>query len=594
MSYTSHIQTAKYAPEFSGTFALKIKTGLPQKTLFMAQFALLLLLAVGQAIAAYTPPVGIPLPGFGIDEERPARPSSWDMEIPGYYYIDQTNGSDQTYGTPSAPRRYLPNPIPAGSYIELHGTYNSASGGVTWINGNGDSSPWVANVSGPVWVVGENAANAPTFTRETVIRGTYVYVDTIKVSNGGKLSVGSSAPGRHANHVMVRNSDLTGVVSAGTGTLLGASGRDDGGTIVHNIIFYNNKVHDTGDINATYDLDATGIGVGGAHHVWILNNEVYNTAGTGIQLNGQAQTPTNTHHLYIGFNRIYNVRQSGVGVKWASDIVISQNILHDIIDTRGLYTTGDNGSPSKGIGFQYGPQRLWMIYNEIYNCSFGIRGASTSSSKEWYVYAIGNIIHDIHAPSGNTYSTTAWAEAGIMMQGGTYRYIVNNTLYNVDAGINGPSVGTYYYLNNNIISNITQPNGSHVFIEHGSSASQSTLNNSLFYNPDSGIQIKWGSTVSDSLLDFSAATGQCATCYETDPQLLSTTEYKLKPSNGSEAIDNGAANDVYDTFQSLYKLNLNIAVDYSGTNRPQGFGWDIGAHEYVPSIPPMKTTLTVK
>ncbi|NOX75859.1 MAG: right-handed parallel beta-helix repeat-containing protein [Gammaproteobacteria bacterium] len=592
MSYAICVPSIQCAPKFSSVFGLKIIRGLPRKTIFIAQFFLLLLLTIGSAIAAYAPPIGIPAPGFGIDEVPPPRPSSWDAEIPGYYYIDQANGSaSQVYGTPASPRRYLPDPITAGSYIELHGSYNNTRGGVTWINGNGNNDPWVANVSGPVWVVGESMANAPVFTRRTVVIGSYVYIDTIKVESGGKLQIGSSSAGRHANHMMVRNSDLTGTVDDRS-TLLTAAGRDDGGSIVNNIIFYNNKVHDTGNVNdITADIDAHGIAVGGAYHVWILNNEVYNTIGTGIYFNGKAQAPINTHHLYAGSNLVYNVRQAGIGVKWASDIIISQNKIHDVIESRGLFEI--SASPSKCIGFQYGPQRIWIIYNEISNCSYGIYGGSTSSTRDWYVYAIGNIIYDIHAPSSTSYDgTNAWSEAGIMMQGGTYRYIINNTLYNVDAGINGPSVGTSYYLHNNIVSNITQPTGNHIFIDNGQSASQSTLNNSLFYNPNDGVRIRWGNTTSDNTADFFAATGQCAKCYETDPQLLSTTKYRLKPSSNSDAIDNGAVNEVYDTFETRY--GLNITVDYLGKNRPQGFGWDIGAHENLPSSPPRKTTLNVR
>lgn len=302
MSYASSIQTNQYAPRFLGIFLLKIKANRPRKIGFIVQLALLLFLVMGQAMAAYIPPIGIPAPGFGIDEVRPDRPASWLQEVPGYYYIDQVNGSTtQAYGTPSAPRQLLPRPIPAGSYIEVHGRYTHAAAGATWIEGQGTDESWVAGVSGPVWIVGENMVNAPTFTRKIIVLGTYVYIDTIKMADGGRMQVGSSAVGRFANHVMLRNSEITGVSDiAQAATLLSASGSDLGEARVHHIIFYNNKVQGGVVLTIPQDRDISGIAMSGAHHVWVLNNEVHNTLGSGVYVAGRARSgggPLNTHHL---------------------------------------------------------------------------------------------------------------------------------------------------------------------------------------------------------------------------------------------------------------------------------------------------------
>src|SRR5690606_29989183 len=135
-----------------------------------------------------------------------------------------------------------------------------------------------------------------------------------------------------------------------------------------------------------------------------------------------------------------------------------------------------------GIGFQYGPERVWFLYNHIYDCCFGISTGSTSgmgSGRD--VYCVGNLIHDIHHHPDYAYSpTSAWSNAGITLVGTDNRYIINNTIVNCDAGINSPSAGTMVMMNN-IISNITESAANHVFLDSGAAAAASTLSCNLFY-----------------------------------------------------------------------------------------------------------------
>jgi len=115
---------------------------------------------------AYDMPRGIPDPGFGLDEVKPVRPSNWTSEQAGYYYVEDTGGcsNSRTYGYPGAPRCYIPDPIPAGSYVEVHGTYNHTVGGTTLIHGEGTANS-------PVWIVGESDQVRPTFTENTILYG---------------------------------------------------------------------------------------------------------------------------------------------------------------------------------------------------------------------------------------------------------------------------------------------------------------------------------------------------------------------------------------------------------------------------------------
>src|SRR5262245_5023514 len=78
-----------------------------------------------QAHAAWQPPIGIPEPPFGINEVAPPRPNPWTTPVAGYYYVDESRGDDKNnpYGTPRRPKKTIPDNLPAGSVVEVHGVY---------------------------------------------------------------------------------------------------------------------------------------------------------------------------------------------------------------------------------------------------------------------------------------------------------------------------------------------------------------------------------------------------------------------------------------------------------------------------------------
>jgi len=531
---------------------------------------------------AYSPPIGIPDPGFGIDEVRPSRPTTWTSEIAGYYYINQGIGTDsgRVYGTPTNPRKSIPSTVPAGSYVEVHGTYTS--GGNIILKGIGNGAAWVANTSGPVWIVGANEQTRPVFTRKLVITGTYIYFDNIKCYAPGLFQVSSPTAGYPADHIVLRNSEIEGAVSAAQSAVSigGASS-----SLATNVVIYNNSLHHTGNIVAVYDQDAHITVVENySSNIWVLENTMHTGSGSGAQVGGASSGYENCHHVYYGKNRVYNTRQAGLAVKYASDVVFSQNMLHDIIDTRTLYTEAESASPGKGVGFQYAPNRVWILYNTIYNTSYGIFAGSTNGTPpDWYVYIIGNTIYNISPPStglmsGYVYnSEDSWAEAGIMLAGGTYRYIINNTIYNAPGGIYCPS-STPYYMENNIISNINTLNGYHIYMDSGTSASVSTLNNSIFYQNGGAEKIRWSSANVGNLSYIKTRTGKGQNSFNTDPKFVNTDTNDFHLQSGSPAIDSGIAHEVYTLFQSTY--GIDIAKDINSIPRPQDAGWDIGAYEF--------------
>ena len=101
-----------------------------------------------------------------------------------------------------------------------------------------------------------------------------------------------------------------------------------------------------------------------------------------------------------------------------------------------------------------------------------------------HTFVIGNVIHNIHRTVIKNEARDAWGSAAIMMAGGYDRHVVNNTIYDVDSGVNiATSVGALD-LAGNIIANVTQPAASHLILGFGALASKTRLHqNVLFGDP---------------------------------------------------------------------------------------------------------------
>ncbi len=325
-------------------------------------------------VHAYEVPIGIPEPFVDPDVQMSQRPANWDQEISGYYYVDYENGTDSVhaYGYPGAPRRTIPRPIPAGSYIEIKGTYSYAQGGVIWIDGNGTASS-------PIWIVSspdqQGVFVSETASVPTIVRGSYIYIDGLHWRS--PLWVGSSTNDRKVDHVLIRNCILDGQKQSATGlVVIGNSYSSD----ASHVIIYNNQVHNWGDINSDYDEDAGGISVAQySSYVWVLNNVCHDSSSQGIFVGAQYGSALDeTHHVYIGGNTVYHTRQGCIATKVCSHIVMSQNHVYDAIPR----ITSDGESRAKGLSTQYGAQDIWMIYNVIHDAEYGIKVPSSSDYAE--------------------------------------------------------------------------------------------------------------------------------------------------------------------------------------------------------------------
>jgi hypothetical protein len=536
---------------------------------------------------AWIPPIGIPAPNFGIEEVHtmysgqsydfgsPIGVSSYPDAGNGPYthYVDNTHPSstdtNNTYGTPDRPRSTIPLYLTSGNVVEVHGgPYNY------YVAGN------------PCPIFGSGTAAAPIFVRGIGLPNLLNICSTYDGANldnthqyiiiEGILFQGFDiiAP---ANHICIRNCETDGSLAGepGWGGLRVASySFDTPSRLVNNVVFYHNTVHDNMDwLNNTGDTDNHGIGVGyNCSYIWILENTIYHCEGDGVQITVSTSShQSSVNHIYVGRNIAYENKQVGFWCKYSEDVIFSENISHDHRQS--------NTANGAGMGCQYGPAKIWWLYNTIYNCDAGISMASANDGFAASGYAIGNIIYNIHGSTSSTQNPdeTYNAYAFEANSAGSNIYAINNTIVNCDGGIRSTTVGGSTPLNieNNIISNITS-GWRHIEVVNTASANDTIIKNCLLYQSGNPITIKWVDTTYTSISEFQSATSKGQNCIANDPEFIDIIANNFELSSNSPAVDGGILSDVYDTFYSLYTID--IKKDIAGSSRPRG-DWDIGAYE---------------
>ncbi len=502
---------------------------------------------VCETISGWQPPIGIPIPDFGIHQTVENVYGRADYYT---HYVDAAastaTDTNNPTGSPSLPRLTIPSALAAGSVVYVRGgTYSNSSMSVIQADGTANR---------PVFIRGNPAAR-PIITIETAFRGTYFIVENIDF-NGTAAQANVLGPSHHAaiRYCEVRNARGNGAGLVATGSW---SGTDP--TTVKDIVFFANTLHDLGNLGAANDEDHHGFVIG--HHasrIWVVDNQISNCSGSGLQVNSGFLDSTGdrpAHHIYVGRNHVHHVRQSGLAVKQARDVIFSQNDVHDIIDTPW--------STAKALAFQYGPYNLWFIGNHLYNTTWGINGPSNDNGPGGNVYFVGNLIHDCGV------GMTFW-------NNGQLAHIAANTLYNLGQGVRYEN-GTGMKLTGNIIANMTC--GPHIEISGGSgaTAANSSSRHDLFHQAGGSVAISWGSRSYNTIPLFRAGSGTGDNDLEADPRFVNAAagDFHLRPD--SPAVNAGTIPDVYSTFRTLY--GLDIQVDYDGVPRPVGSAHDIGAFE---------------
>jgi hypothetical protein len=519
----------------------------------------------------------------------------WDFNIPGYYYV-KTGGSNDSQGYPSNSRFRLPKPIPAGAKVFMDGT-------CIW----GQHSPSDIIAQGtpiePVWICNYDK-NEPAVIKGSweVGQGTqYLIIDGLKwdwsgTEFGGGLYV-AAGPTRGISYVCFRNGSTLG---RGTETGTSTAGPDnqtsfginnygpDWSTAAEHIVLYNMKFSKGGMwMYEDGDPDGSGVIVGlRTRDVWVMDCEASYFSGGAYGFGvGNDSTPDDqaTLRAYFGRCLAHHTAQFGFWSKRSKDCIMSQNVVHTI--RRDTPSAPDAG----GYGGQYGPINFWMIYNTTYNCQNGITihgGASDGPGvTNGDVYIIGNKFYDIHDKVGTVGPWRGAFDQGagtcILLRGGLGVHMVNNTMYDFDAGINSASSTQNRFVEGNILAGRnTAVSG--LDAQFNSDPSRLNVFRKNIVQENSGnIYVRIGDSVHTSLSALNAG-GALKSGNKTDITAniftnAGAADFTLKADG--LAIDAFQAEpEVYGLFETRYARS--IRRDIRGELRPQGAAWDMGAFEH--------------
>ncbi len=541
-----------------------------------------MLAGIGDEISeTWKPPIGIPVPSFGIketyrmyDEESARNPTLVykESESGGYYthYVDWTADGATDSGNPNGsrtkPRRTIPQNLPAGSVVEIHG--GPYSGGRT---------PYGNNY---FYIIGSGTANHPIFVRGIGkpifqhmfgrIGGTYTIVEGFEYLDT-TLSTWSNAVNPNISYISIRYNEIHGSDAP--------SGRAVSIATSNNIVVYNNHIHHNGLIPYGDGHDYHGlVVVGTAQRIWIVDNEINGNDGDSIQIDdgpgGIGTIGVYPSYIYIGRNKLYNDRENAIDLKYCKHIIVSQNEIYGYNLNARVFgcdpnPRGIHGSDGTAVlPCNEGGMLSWFIFNDIHDNRSAFRLADEEDVSPHDIYIVGNLIHRIEGQGFFVYSKQN-------------DYVVANTIYDVGVGFwsyrgsdasEGQSKHGFY---NNIFCKInggysdghrTYPDD-YIFIGNGSSANKTLLENNIFYN---GGGFHWGSQNNHDTVGILAyrEPDQVKGCIEANPLFVDPQngDFRLLPESPINTMETSdKTQEIFDSFLGLYGIDL--AEDIEGIER---------------------------
>ncbi len=491
--------------------------------------------------------IGIPSPSFGIAEIHTMYEGLL-FEQGDFTYRDAGNGpyshyidnestdcsdTDNPYGTLEKPRRSIPDTLPAGSVVEVHGKeYTRVTKG---------NPQFIIRSLGtkeqPVFVRGFSNETKTSFSVSIKVVGKYMIFENFYMDKSGfAIPYTQNGVTAHASNISVRHCELEGSGEVGHGSAISVRtlNHDD---LVENIVIYKNEIHHYGKHDHTSENDYHGVGVGAnAKNIYILNNHIHHNGGDAIQVNFYSSLPDLLpQYIYIGQNEMHDDAENAVDLKGCRDVIVSQNNVYNYDGFTGTENTGTPmvthyGSPSSNIA-----KRVWYIFNEIHD-SFGAASAVTSGPND--VYFVSNKIYNIKNSDNSAVAFLSWSSGN--------QFIVNNTIVNSDVGISYSSGNGNYSvrIENNIFSNLTT--SKYVKLDYTAYTDNAIIFNNLFYHESVTPEIDGNDD--QSILS--------------SPDFVNLERYDLNLNPSSPAYQTGLLSAVFQKFRDNY--GINIDKDYNG------------------------------
>lgn len=351
---------------------------------------------------------------------------------------------------------------------------------------------------------------------------------------------------------------------------------------IANVTINNCIVHNVGGINSWwYGIAVNSYGGNTSTNVIVSNNKVYDTCHEGITLYPESTSSSNqVINAIIRGNEVYNTGvynpAFGTGILLKNNVqgaLIEFNYTHDNA-AFGIVMNSDLSVVPTGVTIRYNiikDNHGWGYYTfgigtttDIYGNLF-INNGTSAQGRGGHVMMESSMAGSAFKFYNNTfYATTNGATSerkGFANEGnGSYTIELKNNIFYSDVSGVTPvrDIGGTRTHSNNLVFN-------------GQGASAEHVNNGLTYNR-AGVKA-WEATGQNTVPTFknpsNLPTGFSGT-YGTD----------MVPNNDGLSISSGDAIDNGTSLASTYNGAINLSGTNSGSGRPQGSSWDIGAYEF--------------
>lgn len=521
-----------------------------------------ILISIHVAHGAWVPPIGIPVPPFGLTNTHwiytnagktydfgtgaVAYPTTADGPYTHWVDNEHPSATDtaNTYGSPTTPRLTFEENLAPGSVVVIKGTNYDFNNGSTRCTLGGPGTE-----AAPQFYRGLSTNARPSFVgRDMTFWGSYCVFENLAISNF-TMNVRADLWTNTCHHLVIRGCEVEGSGATDNGSCIGFT---TSANRIQYFLVISNIIHDFGDWDSGTENDMHGVhpDVAGQDYCWIVDNEIWHMGGDSVQI-GSATGPSDSTYTYVGRNLFWDNNENAIDVKLTSHVVISENKMW------GFKTTAS--SAGEAVVIHNNPTNCWTIFNVISNATIGMISTGAGTDCYW----LGNFVLN--------------CAVGGEMRGGGTNYWLGNTFVGVTNAIeNSGASDADNPILSNIIYGLTNATGHHIFYDNTSLAAASSMHNNLLYQTNGGdVRIRWGATTYTSLSAFQSATSKGASSLQSDPLFVANGGYPLLVT--SPAI--GAGTNL-STWTSLYATMFGetITVDIAGS--PISVPRDMGAWEY--------------